>query len=134
MTKSDPHFREYRSDIEYNYVEGIYPFKDILETRIVENDTTITKTSRTSQIGGAVLGGLLVGNVGAVIGGLSGSKTSENMVDKLELIIIVNSFNNPVIKIPFLNEITPVDRNDQYYISALNDIQSMNPYNNSSYF
>lgn len=121
-----PHSRDFNHYGQYDYKERLMGFKNILETRIVENGATVTKTSRTSQIGGAALGGLLVGNVGAVIGGLSGKKTSENEVNKLELIIIVNTFNDPVIKIPFFDVRSSVKKTDKTYRTALNDIQKWN--------
>jgi len=37
-----------------------YSFKDLLECEICEDGTTITKTSRGSQIGGALLGGSFI--------------------------------------------------------------------------
>ena len=49
-----------------------YSLKDLLQVEIIEDNVTITKTSRTSQVGGAIVGGMLAGGVGAVIGGLSG--------------------------------------------------------------
>lgn len=121
-----PHSRNFNQYGQYDYKERLMGFKNVLETRIVENGVTVTKTSRTSQIGGAALGGLLAGNVGAMIGGLSGKKTSENEVNKLELIIIVNTFSDPVIKIPFFDVRSSVKKTDKTYRTALNDIQKWN--------
>lgn len=121
-----PHSRDFNHYGQYDYKERLMGFKNVLETRIVENGATVTKTSRTSQIGGAALGGLLAGNVGAMIGGLSGKKTSENEVSNLELIIIVNSFNDPIIKIPFFDVRSSVKKTDKVYRTALNDIQKWN--------
>jgi len=42
----------------------IVGYKDLLEAEILENGKTVTKTARTSQVGRAVLGGLLLGPVG----------------------------------------------------------------------
>lgn len=121
-----PHGRDFNHYAQYDYKERLMGFKNILETRIVENGATVTKTSRTSQIGGAALGGLLAGNVGAMVGGLSGKKTSENEVSSLELIIIVNSFNDPIIKIPFFDVRSSVKKTDKTYLTALNDVQKWN--------
>ena len=126
LTNVFPHSRDFNHYGQYDYRERTIPFKNVLETRIIENGTTVTKTSRTSQIGGAALGGLLVGNVGAMIGGLSGKKTSENEVSSLELIIIVNSFNDTIIKIPFFDVRSSVKKNDKEYQAALSDIQKWN--------
>ena len=78
-------------------------YHDILSAEISENGTTVTRTSRTSQIGGALLGGLMVGPVGALIGGLSGKRYSDDVVGRLDLRIIVNDSQNPTHVITFLN-------------------------------
>ena len=57
-----------------------YDYKDILESEIMEDGKTITNTSRSSQLGGAIIGGVLAGGTGAVIGGLSGKKSSEQEI------------------------------------------------------
>lgn len=75
-------------------------YKDIVESHLIENGDTITKTSRTSQIGGMLVGGALLGAGGAIIGGLSGKKNSSTVIKSLELKIIVDDLNNPVITIP----------------------------------
>ena len=64
-----------------------------------------TKTSRSSQIGGALVGGVLLGGVGAVIGGLSAKtvSTSEQLENSIELLIRINDTQNPVWSIPFLS-------------------------------
>lgn len=78
-------------------------YKDILSIEILEDDVSITKTNRISQVGGALLGGILLGGVGAVIGGLSGKKeTSKSKVKNLELKIIINDTFKPVFTISLL--------------------------------
>lgn len=126
LTNRFTHHREFNHYAQYDYKERLLGFKNVLETRIVEDGTTVNKTSRSSQIGGAALGGLLAGNVGAVIGGLSGKSTSTEEVNSLELYIIVNSFNDPIIKIPFFNVRSSVKKNNKDYLTALNDIQKWN--------
>ena len=80
---------------------SIYDYSDILSVDIIKGSRTVTSTSRKSQVGGALLGGLLAGGVGAVIGGLSGSTTTKEGVNPVDLRIIVNDFNNPYHKINF---------------------------------
>lgn len=103
------------SDLNNNYT---FNFSDIIESEIIEDDSTITKTSRTSQIGGALVGGALAGGVGAVVGGLSGSKTSEKAVNKITLKIVVNNLQTPNFYIDFLNSANPLNNSDSRLIEA----------------
>jgi hypothetical protein len=82
-----------------------YSYKDILECHLIEDGVAITKSSRGSQIGGALVGGLIAGGVGAIIGGLSGQKTSTNLVKSLDLKIIVKDTVNPFFIINFMNNV-----------------------------
>lgn len=76
-----------------------FSFKDILSSEIVEDGHSVTKTSRTSQVGGALLGGLAFGGVGAIIGGLSGKTTTHNNITRIDVIITVNNPKSPVFTI-----------------------------------
>jgi hypothetical protein len=90
--------------INENSKLNIFDYKDIISSEIFEDGETITKTSRKSQLGGVIVGGLALGGVGAIIGGLSGKKTSINKVKRIDLRVIVNDTGNPIYDINFLNE------------------------------
>lgn len=81
----------------------VLSYRDILSSEIFEDGETIIKTARGSQVAGALIGGLAIGGVGAIIGGLSGKKTSSDKVKKIDLRIIVNRTENPIHDINFLN-------------------------------
>src|SRR4029077_10895565 len=49
-------------------------YRDILSAEIIQDSYSVTKTSRTSQAGAALLGGVLFGGVGAVVGALTGTR------------------------------------------------------------
>ncbi|MUT67854.1 SHOCT domain-containing protein [Paenibacillus sp. NEAU-GSW1] len=87
----------------HSFKDRVYSYQDILKSEIVTDGISVTSTNRGSQLGGALLGGLLAGGVGALIGGLSGSTTSQEKVKKIELNVIVNDAANPVHKIAFLD-------------------------------
>lgn len=93
------------------------PFKDIISSEIIKDDVSITKTSRGSQIGGALVGAAIAGGLGALIGGLSGTKASHNEVKKLQLQITVDDLINPVYTITFLNSDKPIKTDDNNYLS-----------------
>lgn len=85
-------------------ISGCKVFKssEILEAAVITNGQTITKTSRGSQIGGAIVGGVLTGGVGAIIGGLSGKKTSVETITEIKVRIVVKDINNPIYDITVL--------------------------------
>jgi hypothetical protein len=90
---------------------GKYNYRDILKSEVVIDGEELLKTSRTSQIGGALIGGILAGGVGAIIGGLTGNQVKENNVSKVDLLLTVNDIHNPVFTLNFFNYIhekTPI--------------------------
>ncbi|MFT3809421.1 MAG: SHOCT domain-containing protein [Micropepsaceae bacterium] len=81
----------------------VYDHRDILEVEIVEDGVTISKTSRTSQAGNAILGGLVFGGVGAVVGALTSASRSYGKVRRLDLKIVINDPAAPVFLLNFLS-------------------------------
>ena len=81
----------------------ILSYRDILSSEVFEDGETVTKTARVSQLGGTLIGGLVLGGVGAVIGGLTGKKISSGKVKKIDLRITVNRTKNPIHDINFMD-------------------------------
>ena len=83
-------------------------YSDIVSVAIHEDEDIIqnTTTSRSSQVAGVAVGGVLFGAAGAVVGGLSGetTTTSKKEVKKITIKIIVNDIDNPVFEINIVNE------------------------------
>lgn len=76
---------------------------DLLYAEIVANEKTISKTSRSSQLAGVTVGGLLGGRTGAVIGGLSGSTvTKQAPPDSVVLRLTINDEITPLYNIDFI--------------------------------
>lgn len=73
----------------------IYSYRDILSSEIIEDGESFISTSRTSQVGGMLVGGLLLGGVGALVGGLTGKKVNKQKIDRLQLRVVVNDTSNP---------------------------------------
>lgn len=80
----------------------VVTYRDIISAELVEDGETITKTVRSSQIGGALVGGLLLGGVGAVIGGLSGKRVEKGKVKRIDLRLVVNDSARPTHDVCFL--------------------------------
>lgn len=83
--------------------QHIIGFKQLISVELVEDNVSLVKTSRGSQLAGVIVGGVLAGGVGAVIGGLSGSKRSSETVRKISLQIVTDDFNKPNHEVTFLD-------------------------------
>lgn len=77
-------------------------YSKILSVELFENAQSIYSTSRGGQVVGALVGGALLGGVGAVIGGLSSDKIKNQKVSKVELHIILDDISCPLIQFPLL--------------------------------
>lgn len=80
----------------------IITYRELLSSEIFEDGETVTKTSRGSQLGGALLGGIALGGVGAIIGGLSGKTKSDDKVRNIHLRVTVNNISSPLHDISFM--------------------------------
>lgn len=76
-------------------------YKDIFQVEYKQDDQTITSTSRSSQLGGALVGGALAGGVGAVIGGLSGKQKQSSQVKQIMLTLLIDDLEIPSLDIEF---------------------------------
>lgn len=83
----------------------IYSFDDIVEYELLEDGDTITK----GGLGRALAGGILLGGVGAIVGGVTGGKKSKSIINSLKIKITVNDFQNPTVYINFIKTKTKAD-------------------------
>jgi hypothetical protein len=95
----------------------VVTYRQILSAEVFEDGASITKTMRLSQVGGAVVGGLLLGGVGAVVGSLTGKKETRATVNRVELRVIVDDTQRPLHDVILLNR--NVKRTDPAYITAI---------------
>lgn len=79
-------------------------YRDVLSSEIFVDGETITKTARGSQLAGALIGGLALGGVGAIIGGLSGKTRSSEKVKRVDLRITVNDTKSPLHDINLMDK------------------------------
>lgn len=78
------------------------PFSKILESEVIVDGATVTKTSRTSQALGVLAGGALFGGVGAVVGGLSANTKSTQKIKNITLRLIADNVLCPIHDIGFI--------------------------------
>lgn len=81
----------------------IITYRDLLSSEIYVDGETVTRTARGSQIGGALIGALAFGGVGAIIGGLSGKTRSAEKVKRVDLRITINDTKRPFHDINFMD-------------------------------
>lgn len=76
-----------------------WTYDALIAVEIVEDGLTVTTTSRTSQLGGALVGGLALGGVGMLAGALTGSNTTIGQVTRIELLVKLDDMSEPVHRI-----------------------------------
>ena len=100
--------------------KGIYSFHDILGYELFDNQsfieqhgeqkiTSTTKTNTQSMVGRAIVGGILMGGVGAIAGAatakkntdsaLSGGDVKKTVIHNYSILVTVNNINQPLEKI-----------------------------------
>ncbi|WP_350344398.1 hypothetical protein PRVXT_000802 [Proteinivorax tanatarense] len=98
-------------------------YKDIYMCEIVENGTTIYKTSRGSQAAGAILGGAVAGTTGAVIGGLSSDQVKEQNITELGLKITTDNIAEPNFFIYGINSLVPFKKSEHGYVQNFKEVE-----------
>jgi hypothetical protein len=79
-----------------------YAWSSIASVEVIRDGASITSTNRGSQLMGAAVGEVLLGPLGLLIGGVSGSKRTVQRVSQIGLKIIVDDRFTPIYSIDFL--------------------------------
>ncbi|MCJ0919614.1 SHOCT domain-containing protein [Mammaliicoccus sciuri] len=108
----------------YSIRTKVFNYDDLISVKIIEDSVTVSKTNRGSQIIGAGIGGALLGGTGAIIGGLSGTKTGSTEIKDITLRIVINDDINSVFDLPFLERKYPIKKTSNQYTKAINSIYS----------
>ncbi|MGL5655887.1 MAG: SHOCT domain-containing protein [Fusobacteriaceae bacterium] len=82
---------------------NIIDYKDIVSVELVQNGTIVSKTSKSSQLGKAAVGGVLFGGAGAVIGALSGNKKNVENVSKVQAKLTIQDLKMPIFNVTFMD-------------------------------
>ncbi len=103
------------------YTLNKLPFSSLIESELKEDGISIIKTSRGSSIGGALIGGVIAGGVGAIVGGLSGTKSSQDEVRKIQLNLTVDDLSYPIHTIDFMRLTeNHIKKDNPYFIERFN--------------
>ncbi len=97
----------------------VYGYKDILDVELVEDGKSLMKTSSGSIAGRAIVGGILLGPLGAVVGGVTGKKNKENSVMEVSLRLILNDTRNSIFTYTFLKNKSGIDKDSSAYKLAI---------------
>lgn len=86
-----------------NPISKVIDSSALISAEIFEDGSSITKTSRASQVGGALVGGIALGGVGAIIGGLTGKTKTTEKVKRIELRLTVDDTTTPLHDVVLMN-------------------------------
>ncbi len=100
--------REFLKILNQEHTSNTIEYNQILSSEIIQDGSSLYKTNRMSQIGGAALGQILLGPVGLILGGLTGSSRKVDSVTKIDLRIVINDIKNATHIINFLNQKVPI--------------------------
>jgi hypothetical protein len=87
----------------FNFSIVVIAFKDILECKLVEDNSTIME----GGVGRAVVGGFLAGGAGAIVG--ASTRGSKNVVSSMQLQIITNNVSDSFKKLDIITKEIPRD-------------------------
>ncbi len=71
----------------------VFNYTDIIEVSYEENGNQLYTKSAGRTVGGAIVGGVLMGGAGAVVGGLSGASKQNKEVKSIDIKILLRSTN-----------------------------------------
>lgn len=100
MILLDPESSQFAITKAYSSVR-LYQFDQLVGVEIERNGSALELTSRGSQMMGAAVGGALLGPVGMIVGGLSGSKRQVQKIERLSLKLYTTDLHEPVTNIIF---------------------------------
>lgn len=76
----------------------VLTFDDIIDVQIHENGSAVSKTKTGSIVGRTALGAL-ISPAGALIGGVTAKKKHDDIVNKLEVVVLTRNLSTPTINI-----------------------------------
>ena len=83
--------------------EHVYAFAQITAAEVAEEGSALSRTNRGAQAARTLFGAVALGGTGALIGGLTASKTTQQRVSRVALNVTVQDQHRPLHVITFLD-------------------------------
>lgn len=102
--------------IIYNYLRAdkkkyaVYNLSDILEFEYIEDSTSQVK----GGLGSALVGGALFGGVGAIVGGVTGTKNTKKVVNEMKIKFVIKG-DIPTVDYLSIKNVSSVKSDSQQY-------------------
>lgn len=81
----------------------LFDFDQLIAAEVERNGDSVIQTDRGSQVVGATVGAFLLGPIGLLLGGATGSKRNITEIKRLSLKLYTNDILKPVHEIVFLD-------------------------------
>ena len=83
-------------------------YSDIIEVSYIENGDQLFTKSTGRTVGGAIVGGVLMGGAGAVVGGLSGNTQQNKVVKNMDIKVLLRSTEETTCILHFMDSSNPL--------------------------
>lgn len=97
-------------------------FDDIIDAELIENGSSVFKTSTGSMITRAALGSIISGGLG-IVAGVTAKRKEKQYITDLYIRITVNDPSKPMVKIPFIA--SKVERDSLAAETAITNIETV---------
>jgi len=101
-----------------------FEFPDLVEVEFKSNGDTLDTANRGNQVKGAIIGGLVTkgvglgGGLGVLMGGVTGSRTSQQRIKRLSLMVYTNRLDRPAHEIVFFDHPQGQTMKDKQLVEA----------------
>lgn len=85
-----------------------FNYSDIIEVSYIENGDQLFTKSTGRTVGGAIVGGVLMGGAGAVVGGLSGDSKQNKVVKNMDIKILLRNTEETSCILHFMDSSNPL--------------------------
>lgn len=99
-----------------NGYQRVFSYSDLMSVQIIENNEVSYNKSTIRTVGGTIVGGALLGGVGAVVGGLSGSSKKKEVIESLKVRLLIRDINSPTIDLYYVSN-NKLNKTDPFYIN-----------------